>query len=262
MSNDNNNSNNGSEMNIEDIYSDDDNLDCSEYGEYEDDHNEDDHNEDDHNEDDHNEDDHNGLQIFPTNNDINPNINANITIDSLFNNYNINGLLDLITNDISNTYSMELAESAENAYNTLDNILNSTFYDTPKYKNILSEKGENELKIIKFSKELGVNTSCPINQIDFVEEMDVIQLPCNHCFNIEGINKWLKTEKAICPVCRYELDSVEKKVKEEEPSIQNRIQSRRISFHNLIDTVIEEQNEENLQMAIINSLYEGRNPQP
>ena len=175
--------------------------------------------------------------------------------------------MDLINNDISNNINtinlintINEPESDESTSNTLDNLLNSTFYDAPKYKNILSDKGENELKIIKYSKELGVNNSCPIDQIDFIEEMDVIQLPCNHCFNIEGINKWLKTEKAICPVCRYELDSVEKEFKEEVSSIQNRIQSRSINFYNLIDTVIEEQNEEDLQRAIINSLHEGENP--
>ena len=45
--------------------------------------------------------------------------------------------------------------------------------------------------------------------------MEVIQLPCNHCFCPEAITKWLTKEKAICPVCRLTLDSIEIEDKEE-----------------------------------------------
>ena len=37
-------------------------------------------------------------------------------------------------------------------------------------------------------------------------------MPCNHYFNPYGINKWLREEKAECPVCRHKLSSVEKKI--------------------------------------------------
>ena len=39
--------------------------------------------------------------------------------------------------------------------------------------------------------------------------MEIIKLPCDHCFIPEAIEKWVKEEKAICPVCRYTLDSKE-----------------------------------------------------
>ena len=39
--------------------------------------------------------------------------------------------------------------------------------------------------------------------------MEIIKLPCEHCFIPEAIVKWVKEEKAICPVCRYALDSKE-----------------------------------------------------
>ena len=39
--------------------------------------------------------------------------------------------------------------------------------------------------------------------------MSVIKLSCNHTFFPIAIKKWLKEEKAECPVCRYKLDSKE-----------------------------------------------------
>ena len=271
-----NNTNNSNEMNIDDVYSDDD---VEETNYSYDDHNYQNYNNYTNDDDDYqndlnlNENNTNDNNLNDQDNSIDFNIaqiNPIITIDTILNNYNVNGLLDIINSDISNSYSSLFTnitninninnnDGIDETSNTLDNILNSTFYDKPKYKNILSDKGENELKIIKFSNQLETNTSCPINQTDFTEGMEIIQLPCLHCFNIEGIKKWLKTEKAICPICRYELDYVEKEIKEEESYIQNRIQTRRTSFYNLINTVIEEQNEEDLQIAIINSLYERDN---
>ena len=41
--------------------------------------------------------------------------------------------------------------------------------------------------------------------IDFDEEEEIVELECNHCFNEDAIKKWLKEEKAECPVCRYQL---------------------------------------------------------
>ena len=107
---------------------------------------------------------------------------------------------------IDSSYNLDYTSS-----NTFNRILNTSFYDKSKYKNILSEKGNTDLKKIVYtsSDNLEINTVCPIYQIEFNEGMEIIKLPCNHCFIPEAIEKWLKEEKALCPVCRAKLDSIE-----------------------------------------------------
>ena len=51
--------------------------------------------------------------------------------------------------------------------------------------------------------------------VDFNQEDYVAQLPCNHCFNKEAIMKWVTTESATCPICRYKLKSKEVRIQEE-----------------------------------------------
>ena len=97
-------------------------------------------------------------------------------------------------------------------------LLNSSLYDKFTYKYILSEEGESQLKTIKFTKdtkELGeINNSCPITSLEFEENQNIISLPCNHYFDPEAIHKWLREEKAECPVCRFKLHSKEVKIDE------------------------------------------------
>uniref|UniRef100_A0A6C0AZ73 RING-type domain-containing protein n=1 Tax=viral metagenome TaxID=1070528 RepID=A0A6C0AZ73_9ZZZZ len=192
----------------------------------------------------------------------------------------------------SNTYSFN-----DSSTRILNRLLLSTFYDKSKYKNVLSEKGNNDLKKIIYINNLGVNTICPIYQVEFIEGMEVIQLPCNHCFCPEAITKWLTKEKAICPVCRLTLDSIEIEDKEEtittnvynlplsdpvwntntilnipnlntitdsisdqdttsdQETISNlELQSTSNFLNNIMSQLIENQYEENIQRAILNSL--------
>ena len=116
---------------------------------------------------------------------------------------NYNNNLDFLNNRSSNIFN---------------EILNRTFYDKCKYKNILSEKGNNDLKRVKYFKSENEknNSTCPIYQTEFNEGMEIIKLPCEHCFIPEAIEKWLKEENAICPVCRLKLDSIEIKNEENE----------------------------------------------
>ena len=114
-----------------------------------------------------------------------------------------------------NNAQSSLTDDDETIYNQL---LNSSLYDKFTYKYILSEEGESQLKTIKFTKdtkELGeINNSCPITSLEFEENQNIISLPCNHYFDTEAINKWLKEEKAECPVCRFKLHSKEVKIDE------------------------------------------------
>jgi hypothetical protein len=91
-------------------------------------------------------------------------------------------------------------------------ILSQSLYDESVYKKKISEKGKAQLTHIRFDKNNpdNINTSCPIHQTDFENEQYVIQLPCNHMFTPDAINRWLD-EKPECPVCRFELDSIEVK---------------------------------------------------
>jgi len=101
----------------------------------------------------------------------------------------------------------------------INQLLSRTLMEKTPYKKILSEKGNEQLKTIKYSKEKFDQDSCCIMFIDFEEGQDVIQLPCKHIFDPSGIKTWLKEEQAKCPICRYELDFDE--VKDEGLVLEN-----------------------------------------
>ena len=93
----------------------------------------------------------------------------------------------------------------------INQILNNSLLEKTPYKKILSNKGEEQLKVIKYNKETYDQDSCCITFENFEEGKDVIQLPCKHIFDPEGIKTWLKEESSKCPICRYELDFEEVK---------------------------------------------------
>ena len=133
--------------------------------------------------------------------------------------------------DLSSNIGIEPIDSSANDMNlssfdvtsTLNRLLQSSFNDKAKYKNVLSSKGETDLEDISYNKELNTNSRCPILHVDFTDGMDIIRLPCNHCFIPEAIERWLKEENALCPVCRYNLDS--KEVETEDSSVVSNSQS-------------------------------------
>ena len=109
----------------------------------------------------------------------------------------------------------------------LDNILDYELYDPwnyteinefdeSPYKRVLSSKGEKKLEYIKYDQIKERQTSCSISLEQFISGEYVIKLPCSHIFKKEEILKWLKNEKAKCPLCRYELPS--KEIKIEKPN--------------------------------------------
>ena len=114
-------------------------------------------------------------------------------------------------NEIPNTlYNMLriLPSNPLNSNSIIDNVLNESLNDKPKYKKVISNEDiEKYLIISKYdvNDEELLNTSCPIFHIIFEDKDDIIKLPCKHCFNPEAINKWLREEKNECPVCRYEF---------------------------------------------------------
>jgi hypothetical protein len=97
-------------------------------------------------------------------------------------------------------------------------LLNRSLNDKSQYKKIISEEGLTQLTTIKYDKNKdNTITSCPIMCVDFEDSEEITQLPCNHYFNKAGILKWLKEEKAECPVCRFQLKYNEVKIENVTP---------------------------------------------
>jgi hypothetical protein len=95
----------------------------------------------------------------------------------------------------------------------VEELLQRTLLDTrKKYREVLSEKGKEQLITKTYTKENFPDQSfCAISQKEFTEGEMVSQLPCNHIFEPAMISKWLEKENASCPICRFKLKSIEKK---------------------------------------------------
>lgn len=132
-------------------------------------------------------------------NDINPLLLNTNRGDNIFN------ISDIFTNLINNTVNTE---------SSLNGVLNNSFNDDKsKFKKVLSDKGKTQLKKYLFKDSSKANNSCPIFHQEFNEEDEIVELPCKHCFIPEAIEKWLLEEHASCPVCRFELDNKEVRIK-------------------------------------------------
>jgi hypothetical protein len=92
-------------------------------------------------------------------------------------------------------------------------ILGRSLYDRCPVKNVITDEACLEIVDRKFTsamvEDLKINGTCGIWQEDFKEGEDIKILPCNHAFNAEAILKWLREEKAECPMCRLSLRSKE-----------------------------------------------------
>ena len=113
-------------------------------------------------------------------------------------------------------------------------------------------------------------TSCVITREKFKQGEEISQLPCGHIFKKDPIEMWLKEGGPTCPVCRHKFDS--KEIKKEVPSyldnsqnliegsgINRRMYRIRDMLINMIDERIEEEEEYNIQRAILESLREDQN---
>jgi len=95
--------------------------------------------------------------------------------------------------------------------NQFEELLRNSLYQDKNIKKVLSQKGSEQLKVVKFVPDKHEMKECVITQEKFEKDEEVICLPCKHIFNKEAIKTWLKEESSKCPICRYELDFVEKK---------------------------------------------------
>ena len=189
----------------------------------------------------------------------------------------INNLTQLILNP--QTFNIRRRRSSRNS---IERLLMHSFNQKPKYKKVLSEEGEEQLKKVLYKNSSKTNESCPIYYLDFEDDSEVIELPCGHVFTPEGIEKWLKEEKNECPICRFELKSKEVKEKfytdeendEEVNNVQPLIQSLRHAYnptntrsrlyqqpnprtsvpHSYIDSLLASEEERQMEQAILASI--------
>ena len=104
-----------------------------------------------------------------------------------------------------------LQDIVNNAFNRIieNQIMHNSLYDEPRHKYIVSNKGKQQLKEIKYNSKQYIQTTCPITLTDFEENEILIELPCKHLFTKESILNWVNNEHANCPVCKFELDSIQ-----------------------------------------------------
>ena len=108
------------------------------------------------------------------------------------------------------TYNIPVVVYDLNYLNTLFIDDDNTFINENLPQQVICDEELNKLiyKKIKYTKSdlLKIkNSICPITQVEFVEQQEIIELDCNHCFDAEAIIYWLTQEKAECPVCRLHL---------------------------------------------------------
>lgn len=119
---------------------------------------------------------------------------------------------DMINNDFL------LSEQPQFNPNVSQMVLQNSLYDRNPIRHVVTDAVKNSLKPIKFCDAVDkeIHNKCSILFDPFQEDDDIIQLPCNHCFFVEPIMKWLTEDSCECPVCRYQFESMEKNVRIEE----------------------------------------------
>ena len=119
---------------------------------------------------------------------------------------------DMINNDFL------LSEQPQFNPNVSQMVLQNSLYDRNPIRHVVTDTVKNSLKSIKFCNAVDKenHSKCSILFDPFQEDDDIIQLPCNHCFFVEPIMKWLTEDSCECPVCRYQFESMEKNVRIEE----------------------------------------------
>ena len=92
-------------------------------------------------------------------------------------------------------------------------VLANSLYDRRPVKQVIDDEACDEIRDEIFHPEMvekmKINSACGIWQADFEEGDKIKILPCNHAFGADAIMKWLKEEKAECPICRTALKSKE-----------------------------------------------------
>ena len=177
---------------------------------------------------------------------------------------------DSIDNDYMNFFRNYIFRTASRQpRRSFESILQQSFLDPSQnvYKNVLSDKGESDIKTVIYKKGEFPNDSCSVTLMDFEEGQEVSQLPCGHIFEKDAVLKWLKDENASCPVCRKPLASKEVKKEKKNVVLMNTARTQRRPpiartnnfMQNYIQRQIQREEEAEIQAAIIASLRD-QNP--
>jgi len=115
-------------------------------------------------------------------------------------------------NDMLNVFPIrpQIQNPFLNTSNDWQELLTNSFLQRNPYKKVTTDKAIEDIKKIKYETIFN-QKECPITMMEFKEGEEISQLPCEHLFNTQAINRWLKDENYKCPVCRYEMDNKEVK---------------------------------------------------
>ncbi len=153
-----------------------------------------------------------------------PDTSSNITDNDLSNNINYNNA-DVYIRFLEDMLQLPPLTITNNNLSTL--LRETLSGDENPIKYVLSVDGEQKIETVEFDPEIYPNINgCPITIKEFKKGDMISKLPCNHLFNTDAILKWLKEEKAECPICRFKLESIEKKSERSDSS--NNIQVDRV----------------------------------
>lgn len=203
--------------------------------------------------------------------------NINDIFDSSSNQTNLNAERDLYFRFLEDILQLppltDLRGGHSHQTNIRDLLRQTLVSDKNPIKQVLSVEGEKSIKYINFDSQIHTDITCPITMKEFKDGDVIAQLPCNHTFDKTAILKWLKEEKAECPICRAKLKSQEKKediFEQTTPTVppplpRNNIRysfgpprlpqrGRVAHFRRLMQSRQEREEEEQLQAALLASL--------
>ncbi len=173
------------------------------------------------------------------NNDISMDINNDISMDINNSIYNYRRYFDDGYNNRLNNYNT-IINILSNFYNEMavGDIENESLYEEDKYIKVIDELEKTKLKSIKYNKDEHKDiTRCPITYKILKDGDDMIELPCNHMFTKDGIEKWLYEKSNVCPICRYEFKYKIKKNESIDNNIGDEFNSIQLSLLNTLNNI-------------------------
>lgn len=151
----------------------------------------------------------------------------NNNIDQVDDISEIDGIEILTSDDINylyETYPFSFTEMALQIFNNFNDNTNNNRLDElltreaiensitettiTKTKKVIHTEDIKLLKKTRYKNLIDTNNECAITSNTFEDDDIVINLPCNHTFEANGILNWLQNHNAECPLCRYKFKNL------------------------------------------------------